>query len=272
MKLLLLACLVAGSQAFLFGRTPAWDELRVKFGVPFVDFLTQPRTVQDAVKQGFKLEKRCSESNGFFGQRYVKNGDSAVMLLFDKNGYIAGIQAGVPKNLANGFPSRAVRGLFNDKGSEYVITAYFTNPSKICSEGRSTSQFEREGTGSGLYVQTGPNPRTDIMAVPMQEAQVASTKWTKGKCFVGMGQHYWYNTSEDMDCDNFFPMFLLYKSGTLNGFGWAFDADLSSDMFEHPPPALFSMFMDPVPKCLMNRPTRLSTLHVYMSNPYSVFC
>lgn len=31
----------------------------------------------------------------FSGNRYVKNNGTATMLLFDKNGFIAGIQAGV---------------------------------------------------------------------------------------------------------------------------------------------------------------------------------
>jgi len=31
----------------------------------------------------------------YAGHRYIKNGDEAMMLLFDKSGYIAGVQAGV---------------------------------------------------------------------------------------------------------------------------------------------------------------------------------
>lgn len=31
----------------------------------------------------------------FSGDRYRKNGEQAIMLLYDRNGYIAGIQAGV---------------------------------------------------------------------------------------------------------------------------------------------------------------------------------
>jgi hypothetical protein len=35
-----------------------------------------------------------------------------------------------------------------------------------------------------------------------------------------MGQHYWYNVSRNMDCKDFFPVFLLYnKNGFLTGFG-----------------------------------------------------
>lgn len=35
------------------------------------------------------------ENPRFRGNRYMKDNDTAVILLFDKNGYIAGIQAGV---------------------------------------------------------------------------------------------------------------------------------------------------------------------------------
>ena len=48
------------------------------------------------------------------------------------------------------------------------------------------------------------------------------------------GKHYWYDVKEDMDCETFFPVFLLYNGGKLNGFGWAMMEDLPSDHYEHP--------------------------------------
>ena len=41
------------------------------------------------------MENNCSQVNG---NRYILNGDRAVMLLFNENGNIAGISAGIPKN------------------------------------------------------------------------------------------------------------------------------------------------------------------------------
>lgn len=35
------------------------------------------------------------EGTMFSGNRYMLNGDTAIMILLDKNGFIAGIQAGV---------------------------------------------------------------------------------------------------------------------------------------------------------------------------------
>ena len=50
-----------------------------------------------------------------------------------------------------------------------------------------------------------------------------------------LGQHYWYDISNDMDCEDFFPFFLLYNSDVLNGFGFATAANLDSKRIEHPP-------------------------------------
>ena len=49
------------------------------------------------------------------------------------------------------------------------------------------------------------------------------------------GQHYWYDVSKKMDCQDFFPVFLLYNDGLLNGFGWATSGNLESKYVEHPP-------------------------------------
>ena len=56
------------------------------------------------------------------------------------------------------------------------------------------------------------------------------------------GVHYWYNTSQDMSCNDFYPMFLLYNDGVLNAFGWAFGMNLeSSERFEHPPESSYDV-------------------------------
>ncbi|XP_046348062.2 uncharacterized protein LOC124128671 [Haliotis rufescens] len=134
-----------------------------------------------------------SENSKFAGKRYAKDGDTAVILIFDVNGYIAGLQAG------------------------------------------------READGVMENV------------------------------FFGMGVHYWYNIQKDMSCDDFFPMFLLYNNNKLDGLGWAFGTDLPSPRYEHPDSSTFEEFMDPVPECLSYQ-GRLSTMHIYMSNPLLNFC
>lgn len=44
---------------------------------------------------GFKSIYLISGHANFVGKRYMKNNDHAVILIYDVNGYIAGIQAGV---------------------------------------------------------------------------------------------------------------------------------------------------------------------------------
>ena len=95
-----------------------------------------------------------------------------------------------------------------------------------------------------------------------------------------MGLHYWADVrgiplSLDTPNDSFFPMFLLYNKGELNGFGWAFNANLTSPRLEHPTASVVSNFMTAVPNFLFD-PTKsgiLSTLHIYLdSTPALNFC
>ncbi|WAR21216.1 HD-like protein [Mya arenaria] len=67
-----------------------------------------------------------------------------------------------------------------------------------------------------------------------------------------IGTHFLYRMSVDMDCDDFFPMFLLYNGGVLDGFGWAFFSE--------------------VPACLSTLGT-LTTIHIYLTdNPKAAEC
>lgn len=57
------------------------------------------------------------------------------------------------------------------------------------------------------------------------------------------GRHYWYDISADMNCDDFYPMFLLYNSGHLTGFGWVAQGNAASPRYEHPPPKKLGVSM-----------------------------
>ena len=53
--------------------------------------------------------------------------------------------------------------------------------------------------------------------------------------FYGLlGQHYWYNLTTEMPCDDFWPMFLLYNGQELDALGWNFKANYESLRYEHP--------------------------------------
>eukprot|EP00105_Crassostrea_gigas_P014839 XP_011431649.1 PREDICTED: uncharacterized protein LOC105331236 [Crassostrea gigas] len=253
----------------LGSKSHPWDGLKVTWGInPFSSssFVNMPRTESEAKSSGFTMISGCGHAN-FLGKRYMKNNDPAVILIYDVNGYIAGIQAGLPTTLSNGYPPANLKNhpLVQD-GDKFYMTAYFVSPDSICTHGRTAGQFSSQGTGTDLYIQNSTDPMASIR-IPHQESAIGSTAWVKGHCFPAMGVHYWYAATLDMSCDNFFPVFLLYNGGVLNAFGWAFQADLSSSRFEHPTTSSFAAFMNPVPQCLYNA-GKLSTLHIYLNgNP-----
>ncbi|RUS82736.1 hypothetical protein EGW08_009516 [Elysia chlorotica] len=255
------------SSAFLlFDSDPKWTGLKVTWGPNPLSssyFVNQPRTAADAVKQGFQKISDCDVNAKWRGARYVKDGDYSLTLLYDVNGYIAGIQTSVPKSYGK-YPKPQIQPPFVEDGDRWVVSAYFTDPSKICSTGRTADEFNQQGTGTNLYVQNSTKPEDSFM-VPHKESGMTATKWTEGKCFYTMGKHYWYDLSLDMSCDGMFPMFLLYNGGELNAFGWAMVANLPSKHLEHPSPSTYGLFMKEVPTCLMSSGV-LSTMHIYLTD------
>jgi hypothetical protein len=120
----------------LFNSEPCrkpWNDLKVTWSGrnPSKAFNSLPKTVNDAVLVGWKLEKSCGQVNG---NRYILNGDNAVLLIFNAAGNIAGIATKVPKGLPFNFPSLQQQEYFNDEGDFFVITAYFIDPKTVCSQ------------------------------------------------------------------------------------------------------------------------------------------
>ncbi|KAL3864991.1 hypothetical protein ACJMK2_006630 [Sinanodonta woodiana] len=275
-SVLFIAFLLLPAQGFLIKQTK-WDNLRATWGMnplnPY-NYASMPRTEQDAKSAGFVMKSGCNARSHFVGKRYWKDHDPSVMLLYDVHGFIAGIQIGIAKDLKTGsgekYPFQTqINAPFVDDGDLYLLTAYFTNPATICTTGRSQSDFNTHGTGEHLYIQNGTHPN-DVITVPTREADVASTRWTKGKCFPSMGVHYWYNLRVNMPCAEFFPVFLLYNQGELNAFGWALQSNIAgTQRLEHPPQSSYAKFMETVPTCLYQQGT-LTTLHIYMTTHYEL--
>ncbi|XP_060599048.1 uncharacterized protein LOC132752700 isoform X2 [Ruditapes philippinarum] len=275
LKLPILFILPALASCFLFGRDQSnWNGLKVTWGLdPFSSFQSMPRTRAAALSsQWVSLNPGgCSDNPKFMGERFIKSGDYGVILIFDVAGYIAGIQIGWPANFnpnPNNYPFGPLTNspVVKDNGYHYV-TAYFVDPSTICNGGRNACQFHTEGTGTGLWIQNGTNPVAHSITIPKTVADADASKWNKGACFVTMGFHYWYDMSKNMNCDNFYPVFLLYNGGVLNGFGWALAMDLKnySTRIEHPPQSSYGHFMTPPPDCLSTLGT-VTTLHVYLTD------
>jgi charged multivesicular body protein 7 len=268
----------------LFGG-PAYNDLKVTWAINplnFWRFNSLPRQQSDAEAQGWTLFKDgCSVAKSSLpGKRFILNGDLSAMLSYDQNGYIAGIQMGVPKNATTPGHLTLAAPLIND-GTNYVISAYFVHPSRICdkSKSRTADEFSQQGTVDKVFLQAGPNAATDIMEIPLTQDENALTaqKWVKGKCFPTMGQHYWWDVSEDMNCDKMMPFCLLYNSGKFNGFCFAMNdyfTNANPHRFEHPSNSEAKLCcLDPYPKCFDQITNKFSTMHVYLdSTPLLNFC
>jgi len=207
---------------------------------------------------------RCGSSY-YEGRRFIAydfledQQDYAVMPLYDVNGVIAGIQVGMPAPVAN---NRRTALVWDATVGMYVMTAYFVDPSIICTTGRSAADLARQGAGDRLVLQNGPG---DLINIPLTATDADRSPWTRGKCFdLAMGLHYWYEITSSMDCRDFLPMFLLYgRDGRLDGFGWAFLGQSTSARFENPPAFAIPAFLpDNYPSCLDDR--TFSTQHIYL--------
>jgi len=249
-----------------------WDDLRVTWSAnPFSSwgFDPMPRTSTGAMKDFVLKDDQCAQGSKFVGKRYWYKQDPAVILLYDKNGYIAGIQTAIPKSKLTPSPYLSNHPYVDD-GDFWTVTAYFVDPSTICTTGRTAQQFKDQGTGTGLWLQNGTNPTRDLIQIPLQESEIQKTNWKFGKCFYTMGNHYWYNPTKDMDCGKFYPNCLMYNGGKLTAFCFALNSYLPSNRYEHPTPTNAKKFLDPVPDCFFNDPnySKLSSIHVFMiSNP-----
>ncbi|XP_028399987.1 uncharacterized protein LOC114523308 [Dendronephthya gigantea] len=254
------------SHSFLPGPEKSWTDLKVTFG----KFSSLPQTIRDAEKGGWKKTASCDDVSSYFlGNRYVLGSDTSTMVLYDSKGDFAGIQFGIAKSLATQKMFIKKKSHWNEEGDSFVMTAYFTHPSRVC---------QGERTEDGLFIQTGPTPN-DLMSIPYEESNLGPTPWVKGKCFFLMGQHYWFNISKEMHCDDLFPVFLLYNKQKLTGFGWAMIADFQTTArVEHPTQSIFKYFAaeETEPKCLTEiskAGIKLTTQHVYLKKyPWFIVC
>ncbi|CAF1175274.1 unnamed protein product [Rotaria sordida] len=276
--LVVLVC-IGELHGLLFGgsnKGPAWDTFRMTWGPNPLSsqyFVKQPLTLNEALNNGFiEIPGQC---NGLFlGQRLVKKDDPAVILIYDKQGTIAGMQLAVPDVFISDTHYKfSTQKMFNRDQvlgiDAHLLTAYFVNPLTICSTGRDPSSLKHEGTGTGLWLQNGTDPIRDSIQIPLFESDLSPTKWDKGLCFPSMGKHYWYDNRADMNCDEIFPSFLLYNKGKLTGFGWTLIGKFEyTKRTEFPPLATVLAFRDPVPTCLKQKYQEtggFTTMHLYFN-------
>jgi charged multivesicular body protein 7 len=243
------------------------DGVRNALKVRFKIFKDVPRSEAEAIEMNFTKISDC-ETEHFRGKQYMRYDDPLIIPLFDVNGYIAGLQTGVPTGLDNNYPPKIMQPPFIQDGDLFKLTAYFVDPLLICKRGRSKQQFIRTGTGQDLFIQTGKDPETDILEI---DEHMTETKWVQGLCFPQMGYHYFKEVSLDMSCETFFPVALLYYHGELQGFVWSLGAILNSTFvsYEYPEPEFFLELLKEVPTCLNT--LRRSTMHVYFKDNADTF-
>jgi len=256
----------------------SWYSFRTTFTMTgFPD--RQPWLQSEAEDRGWiKVSDDCSEGASFPGFRYVPPGDNPEMVvIYDVNGFIAGMQSIVFKKFIQGPYDFAGSNWYrsdNILGEDaYLTTAYFVDPSRICNGGRDQAAFDFEGSGNRLWFQNGPTIKDMHVAPLTVDAADANDVWSKHKCFVNMGRHYFqlYH-DEDQHCDNLVPIQLLYSGGVLNGFVWQHPAPLKGDRWE--PIQGFSgthavgLLIDRPPSCLMKwiDTFGVTTMHVYLRN------
>jgi charged multivesicular body protein 7 len=269
MKLIIFLGMVLAAQAGIFDLSHNWNTLKVTWNPNPIGgwaFDKLPRTLSE--NKHFELRDDLCETGGgkLLGQRYWYKQDPALNLLYDKNGVIAGIATSIPKSKFTP-PAPLQNKNYQDDGDYWTLAAYFIDPSLICGAGRTKEEMETTGTGTGLWIQMGPNAVTDCYKAPANETEVKTTKWGSGKCFWTMGQHYWYDITKDMSCDDVVPNCLLYNGGQLNAFCFATNGNFESKRYDNPHPTnkVVPKFMDPMPDCFNTDPSYevQSTIHVY---------
>jgi charged multivesicular body protein 7 len=250
---------------------PEWTSLKTTWSLNPINlwaFNTLPRDLTGYMSNFELRDDQCKVANAkFVGQRFWYKEDPAVSLLFDTNGIIAGIQTSMLKTEYNP-PAYMANRMYIDDGDYWTLTAYFVDPSTICSTGRTQDQLTSDGTGTGLWLQQGVDPIKNSVSIPLTEDEVKKTDWKFGHCFKTMGNHYWYNVTKDMPGDHYVPNCLLYNKGKLTAFCFAVNAQLTSQRYEHPTSNVLNKFIDPVPDFFFTDPAykSLSTMHVYFSS------
>ena len=249
-----------------------WDSLYTTFGSFYWVPITQEEAEDD---DNWDVVFDCNDSTAV-GNVFFENEDISSMPIYNIDGLIAGIILGM-KNPGNSSKVAPWKKYTKSDGTTFWgIEAHFRDPTTTCDFGNSANT---NGTiGDRLWFAHG-NDGT-YFGIPLTEDTTAlgNEGWYNGKCVILMGQHWWRNISPDMDCNDTYPLFLLYTRGKLNGWGIAQSHDdrpnnLTSDRWEHPGGSVLKAFFqdDDFPECLLDQGT-LNTQHVYMTNYFLNNC
>jgi len=256
-----------------------WDRV----DVTWAKFSGIPLKAEDAQRGGWVLSgSSCLDQNvSWAGNRYLLGGDLSAAPLYDSAGNLAGYQFGMyeapPAPVQNIWQPQTA---FSPSGASYwTLTTYFVDPKTICSTAANSKLVTRRAgnvaaIGDRLVLQTAKH----LMTMPLNENSAAAAGWVNGKCFYTMGQHWWYNMTSTMSCDNIFPLFIIYNNhvlttyGVITGVGTA-SQYLTSSRWEHPGGVELNLFLQSssAPACIFSAGD-LSTQHVFLTEPLTDFC
>lgn len=242
--------------------SPRWNKLTVTW----LRWEPLPLTVNDAVKKGWRLQDDYQEIPYFSGNRYVRRGDKTVMLLFDEDNRVLGLQTGIPKSNVEFKPLPWIK-----ENDSFILTAYFRQP-RTSKEYLSPSPSKN--IGDQLLILNSSTSTEKLIQIPTKESELVGSAWTEGQCFYTMGKLYWYDLSNVSDCNSLLPVFLIYTNKVLNGFGWILPYKIDNARFVHVSQLSFSYLFrnDTIPNCFWNT-SHLSLMHVFLdSNPVMNLC
>jgi len=265
-----------------------WTDFRVKYDLnPIGHFNRMPLLESGAVTLGWAPINvdDCTNGGQYFGFRYIMPGDNSLVLMYDVQGVIAGLQMLLPHSEILG-PNNTFRfdqvSHFNnatfDDNEYFVLTAYMVDPEIICTTGRDESELITVGTGEGVWIQDGPSVG-NYLQIPDLREEALTSGWSNNNCFGGMGTHSWYRMEdyEATNCNEQVPVFGLWsRSNELQGFGFSVPGTTVNPHFENPPSLAVSIIAgSPAPPCLVESNDLIgsTTMHVYfIDNPWLISC
>lgn len=259
----------------------SWQTLTVKFDPPPLiasdpyAYNKMPMTCDEAKSQEWKL---LEFNEQYKGDRYIdKDGDPSVILIYcQHSGRLFGMQSQFPakdvhadwvdyfENTMDMFTTETRNG-----EKFYILTAFTIDPANSTA----IDQCEK-GVGCDLYFLLKDST---LWKMPKQPSQMklGPGSWTEAKCVDGMGKHYLWDLSLEMDCKTFKPFFLIYAGGNLSGFGWQVQSHFTSPRLESPPRDPKDFFYT-IPTCVplvFDQVGGINSLHFYFNdNPKDFKC
>eukprot|EP01080_Neovahlkampfia_damariscottae_P012256 gene12256-5841_t len=243
---------------------------RKQWGVTFPRNRDLPATEGEAIKA--KWIKVSTNEN--CETRYVSpKKDIVNMLIFDKSGGLAGIEVGKYEKPNEPMLSRYYEQKTFEGKTYWGLVSYFVDPKSLCGS-RSAGKY-----GDRVWWVSKRDGDNGFVKLPLTQAEAhKDPKWVLGTCILGMGIHYWYEISADMDCKDFAPFFVMYNSNQLTTIAVGFPEDkhvtTPDSRYEHAPKWVVKRnFLDATfPKCLMKDEVKINTMHMFFTSVFSNRC